>query len=103
MSIPDLINGLFEVFGSVAVTFSCLRLLKDKQVKGLSLVTTVFFTSWGFWNLFYYPHMGQTLSTIAAGAVCAANTWWCILILKYREPAKKARLTRKPRTAKLSK
>lgn len=84
MSFADLVNMSFEVLGSLAVLASCLRLMKDKEVKGVSLVTTAFFTSWGFWNLYYYPSLGQTLSGVAAGAVCAANVFWCVLILKYR-------------------
>lgn len=85
MSIADIINGCFEAFGSVAVLFSCARLLKDKQVKGISLITTGFFTSWGFWNLYYYPSLGQSLSGLAAGGVCAANCLWCLLIIRYRK------------------
>lgn len=84
MSLPDLVNGLFEAFGFVAVMFSVYRVQQDKKVAGVSLVTTSFFTSWGFWNLYYYPHLGQALSSAAAGAVCFANCMWCFLILKYR-------------------
>lgn len=84
MTLPDLINGTFESLGSVAILLSCLRLLKDKQVKGVSLLTVSFFTGWGFWNLFYYPSLGQSVSGIAAGCVCAANLFWCGLILHYR-------------------
>lgn len=85
MTLPDIINGLFESFGFIAVAFSCVRLLKDKQVKGVSLVTTTFFTSWGLWNLYYYPALGQMFSGVAAGLVCSANLFWCYLILKYRK------------------
>jgi uncharacterized membrane protein YfcA len=84
VSLPDIINGLFEAFGFFAVGASCLRLMKDKEVKGVSLVTTAFFTSWGFWNLYFYPSLGQSLSGVAAGAVCLANCFWCFLIIKYR-------------------
>jgi len=83
MSFPDLINGLFEAFGFVAVMFSVVRVYKDKKVAGISLVTTIFFTSWGFWNLFYYPHLGQTFSAGAAGLVCLANSLWCALLFYY--------------------
>lgn len=85
MNLPDIINGLFEGFGFVAVSLSCLRLRKDKQVKGISLATTAFFTSWGLWNLYYYPSLGQSLSGVAAGLVCLANVYWCFLIVKYRK------------------
>lgn len=84
MALPDLINGGFEAFGFFAVMLSVLKLWRDKQVRGVSLSTIVFFTSWGFWNLYYYPHLGQSLSTVAAACVCVANGSWCALIIKYR-------------------
>jgi len=84
MNLPDIINGLYESLGFFAVMASCLRLMKDKKVNGVSLITVGFFTSWGFWNSWYYPHLGQSLSGTAALGVCAANTLWCCLIIKYR-------------------
>lgn len=80
----DIINGLFEAFGSVAVFLSCLRLIKDKQVKGISVMTVIFFTSWGFWNMFYYPSLGQMFSSLAAVSVCLMNSFWVFLLIKYR-------------------
>lgn len=85
MTLSDIINASFELFGSVTVMFSCVALLKAKRVAGVSLVTTVFFTSWGIWNLYYYPSLGQTTSSYAAVLVCAANFFWCSLIVKYRD------------------
>jgi hypothetical protein len=55
MNYPDFINGLFEFVGGLLIAFSCVRLYKDKAVKGVSLWPVVFFNSWGFWNLAFYP------------------------------------------------
>lgn len=85
MHLFDLINGLFEMFGFIAVGMSCLRTYKDKQVRGVSISMVLFFTSWGFYNLLFYPHLYQWLSTIGAGFTCAANTTWLVLIIKYRK------------------
>lgn len=85
MSLPDLINVLFESAGSLAVAMSCLRLYKDKQVHGLSTLTAAFFTSWGFWNLYYYPSLGQFWSGLAAGLVCLVNATWLGMIFYYRK------------------
>lgn len=79
----DLINAGFEVFGFVAVSLSIVRLYKDKQVKGLSILTLVFFTSWGAWNLYYYPSLGQLCSTVGAACTFSANTIWVGMVLYY--------------------
>jgi ABC-type transport system involved in cytochrome c biogenesis permease subunit len=83
MHLPDLINGLFESLGGIAVLLSCFKLLKDKQVKGVSVYTVFFFTSWGIWNMWYYPSMGQRFSGYAAIATCVANCFWICLIILY--------------------
>lgn len=82
--IPDLINGLFECFGFIAISFSIARVYKSKSATGISIVTSLFFTSWGLWNLFYYPHLGQRISFIGAGLTCIANTIWLLLIINYQ-------------------
>lgn len=84
MSLPDLINGLFEALGSIFVALSCIKLYKDKQVHGVSALTVGFFTSWGLWNLFYYPHLGQFWSSVAAGLVALVNAAWLGMIFYYR-------------------
>lgn len=83
MSLADIVNALFEAFGFFAVAMSCIRVLKDKKVAGVSILTVTFFTSWGVWNLYYYPSLGQTFSGVAAGLTCLANLTWCGLLLKY--------------------
>lgn len=84
MNMADIVNGLFEVFGSIAVVMSCMRLYKDKAVHGVSLVTVGFFASWGLWNLFYYPSLGQFWSAVAAGLVCLANFTWLGMLYYYK-------------------
>lgn len=80
----DAVNATYELLGCIAIGASCYRVHKDKQVKGVSLVTVGFFTSWGFWNLYYYPHIGQLYSGIGAAITCATNCLWVYLIVKYR-------------------
>ena len=52
---PDMINGLYEGFGALFVLATCRNLWKSKQPWGVSIVGICFFTSWGIWNLYYYP------------------------------------------------
>lgn len=85
MSIMDFINGAFEACGSIAIFAHCRQLLKDKQVKGVSWAAVLFFTLWGAWNCVFYPSLHQWLSFTGGLAIVTANTWYLILLLKYRK------------------
>lgn len=80
---PDLINGLFELLGAVAIFGHVRRLLIDRHVAGVSIPATFLFASWGFWNLFYYPHLGQWWSTAGAVAIVTGNVVWIVLMIHY--------------------
>lgn len=73
MLTPDLVNGIFEIAGSVATwgTFRAIR--KDKGYAGIRLPIMAFFTSWGFWNLYYYSHLFQWFSLFASLSLTAGN------------------------------
>lgn len=81
---PDLVNGLFEAFAGAMIGLHARRLWIDKEVKGASSVATAFFTAWGFWNLFYYPSLGQTWSFYGGLVVVSANAVWLALMWKFR-------------------
>jgi hypothetical protein len=59
IDIADMINAAFETLGAPFIALSIIKLHREKQVRGISWVHTSFFAVWGFWNLFYYPHLGQ--------------------------------------------
>jgi hypothetical protein len=80
----DLINGLFEAFGGIMIWLNVRRIIKDKQVRGMSSVTTWVFTAWGFWNLYFYPHLGQWLSFAGGLVIVSGNFAWCVLAWRYR-------------------
>ena len=82
--IPDMINGAFECSGGFFVLLSVARTLRDKHVAGVSMLTVLFFTSWGLWNLYYYPYLGQVVSFIGGVFVVGANLAWLYLIVRYR-------------------
>lgn len=84
MSLPDLINGAFEACGALALCANIRQLLKDKQVRGIHWGSTIFFTSWGLWNVFYYPHLGQWASFAGGLFIALANIVWLVLRIKYR-------------------
>lgn len=84
MTIPDIVNGAFEALAGVAILNHCRALYRDKEAKGVSLWSTVFFSAWGFWNIFYYPHLQQTASFLGGLCVVTANCSWIGLMVYYR-------------------
>ncbi len=84
MSWQDFANAAFEAWGAVAVLGNCAALYKDKKVRGVKFSSMAFFTSWGFWNLYYYPHLGQWASFAAGIAIVLGNCVWVTLAWRYR-------------------
>ena len=82
--IPDIINGCFEIFGAPFILLSVLKLYRDKEVHGVYWLHPTFFTAWGFWNLYYYPHLGQWVSFAGGIAIVIINMIWVIMLLHYR-------------------
>jgi hypothetical protein len=89
-NIPDLVNGAFELFGGIFILNHCRTLRKDKEVKGVSIISIVFFSGWGIWNLYYYPHLDQWLSFAGGLLISAANLLWIGMLLYYSKNPQKA-------------
>lgn len=81
--LPDFINACFEFLATAVSTMSLAAIYKAKQIVGASPWPTVFFTVWGLWNLFYYPHLGQWWSTMAAVGMLIINVAWLVLYRRY--------------------
>lgn len=79
----DTVNGLYEAIGGVMLWMNVRRLHRDKQVKGVSILPTAFFSSWGLWNLYFYPHLGQWLSFAGGAFLVVANVTWCGQMIYY--------------------
>jgi hypothetical protein len=83
--IPDLINGWFELFGGFFIILHCFRIIKDKSVKGVSIIAAMFFVSWGIWNLYYYPYLGQWISFVGGIVMVTASLFWVGLMFYYKQ------------------
>jgi hypothetical protein len=79
----DVINGIFEMCGALFIAPSIFKLHREKEVKGVSWVHASFFTAWGYWNLFYYPSLGQWLSFSGGVALVLTNTLWLAQLIYY--------------------
>ncbi len=83
MTTHDLINAIFEGGGACFLLLNVRRLLKDKSVKGVSLLTTAWWTAWGFWNVYFYAAVSCSASFWAGIAVVLANAVWLALAVYY--------------------
>ena len=72
----DNVNGMYETIGGLFMLANCVKVYKDKQVKGISLMSAAFFCSWGYWNIYYYPSLDQWASTLGAVIMTLFNTVW---------------------------
>lgn len=80
----DQFNGLFEFGGGLMILKSVFLLHQQKMVRGVSKLPVFFFTSWGFYNLFYYPHLGQWWSFSGGCVIVTVNAIWLAQIVYYR-------------------
>ena len=88
MMTNDLINGLFELLAALFVLNHCRVLLRDRAVAGVSILSTLFFTLWGCWNLHYYPALDQWLSFYGGLCIVIANTYYIALLVRFRALSK---------------
>ena len=80
---PDIINGLFEFSGSIAIFISAFKCFKNKSADGVSWVMTAFFFTWGVWNLYFYSHLSQSFSFWAGVMMLLSNVIYTSLIVRY--------------------
>lgn len=73
---PDFVNAFFELVGALLILLSVRKLYNDKEVKGVHWGPTLFFTTWGYWNLYFYPHLDQWLSFSAGLVMCVTSSIW---------------------------
>jgi hypothetical protein len=86
MTTHDAINAVFEGGGAIFLCLNVRRLLKDKSVKGVSLLTTSWWTTWGFWNVYFYSAVNTPASFYAGIAVVIVNAVWLGLALWFARP-----------------
>jgi hypothetical protein len=79
----DAINALFELAGGLAVWRHCVVLYQQKKVRGVSVLATTLFASWGVWNLYYYPWLGQWLSFLGGISIVSGNMVWIGMMYYY--------------------
>lgn len=79
----DNLNGLFEFCSGFFILLHCLKMYQDGNVQGVSLLATVYFTVWSYWNLHYYPHLKQRRSFVGGIFTAITHTLWLSMIIYY--------------------
>lgn len=79
----DVVNGAFELGGALANVANVLALYRAKRVQGVNIWASAFFTSWGVWNLYFYPSLGQWWSAAGALAIVLVNGLWVGMAIYY--------------------
>ena len=79
----DLVNAFFEGGMAFAVVPSILVLYKAKMLSGLHWFHIAFPTVWGFWNLYYYPWLGQWASFWAGLSIVTVNIVYLSMLFYY--------------------
>lgn len=85
----DVINSLFESISGLLTLISVYRLYKDKELKGVSIYPTLFFTLWGFWNIYFYSYNNFPYSFYGGLLITIVNVIWLSMIYYYKFKYKK--------------
>jgi hypothetical protein len=78
-------EAFLEIFGGIAMAGNVLKVYRDKKTRGVNWNTQIFFTSWGIWNLAYYPSLGQWASFAGAVSLVISNAFYVTLMWRYRK------------------
>lgn len=85
---PDHVNGIFELGGAMVLWSNVRQIRIHKVVTGFDPKTTMFFSVWGLWNLFYYSNLDQWMSFYGGVAITMVNLIWLIHVYYYRRKAR---------------
>jgi hypothetical protein len=76
----DQVNSLFQLGAMISVLNHCRLMWRSKEANGVSILSTLFFASWGLWNLWFYTSLKQPWSFYASVGAMFANSFWVFSI-----------------------
>lgn len=83
MTLPDIINGIFE-FGIGVFQYRNVQLIrKQREIKGVHWSITAWTSIWGLYNLYYYPSLSQWFSFSGGILIATMNITWLAHALYY--------------------
>lgn len=85
----DIINAIFEAFGGIFAILNCRQLYKDKQVKGVSIISAIFFITWSMWAIYFYYKTENPYSMYASMLIGLSEIMWVTMWFYYYRVAAK--------------
>jgi hypothetical protein len=80
---PDYVTAAFEIVSAFFIWLSIRAAVRSKLAAGVSWVHVGFYSFWGVWNLFYYPHLHQWAAFAGGILITGSNTIWTCLLVYY--------------------
>jgi hypothetical protein len=79
----ETIMSVFNYAGTLFLSLNCIQLVKDRSVKGVSLIATTFFVIWSWWNVIYFYKLPDMPSFYSSIPYAIVNTIWISLAIYY--------------------
>jgi len=81
----DYVNAAFEGAAALFALGTVIKTYIDKDIKGMWVPAAIFFTIRGYYDTYYYWHLGQSTSIRSECFLDLVNTIWVCQILWYTE------------------
>lgn len=85
----DTVNSIFVFAASIFYILNLYKLYKDKQVKGISIASLVFFSCWNIWTLIFFLSTDYIYTTISYVLVSIINIIYLSLLYYYYKKNKR--------------
>lgn len=80
----DLINAVFEFLAGIFVFVNCYKAYKDKELKGVSIYSSIFFTLYSLYSIIYFGILNQFISFYIGIFCLLSNLVYLIMFIKYK-------------------
>lgn len=81
---PDTVNGIFSIVGASFLLNNVRVLMKDKMVRGMSLLSSTFYFGWNVWSLYFYFTLAAWGSFVGQATTVVAFAVYLSLLVYYR-------------------
>lgn len=85
MATLDIVNSIFFFTTSAFVVMNVFKLIQDKEVKGVKLLPSCFFSVSTWWGMYYYYQIEQMGGFLGITLLAIGNTSWMALAIYYEK------------------
>lgn len=72
----DMVNAVFQFGTAWFIGLSALALWRSRQLSGISPAQLLFFSAWGYWNLYFFWSLHLPLSLAGAAVAALSYSAW---------------------------